>query len=211
MPSAPARPAAMLGVVNAPQTTESTRGFWAVAGSVRLFANIDPEGRELLAASAHSRIYRAGDLVAGVGLPMESVYVVESGLLGVAIPDERGEAIEVARLAPGDYCGELSLIRHEHSGARVEALDDSVVWEVPHKVLAEVAERSPRMMRELASKIASRLSETNRRLKRLHARGRMVGAVSFGEPAWTTALLGRTALAASRMLQRPVLLVDLTA
>ncbi|MEX2229817.1 MAG: cyclic nucleotide-binding and patatin-like phospholipase domain-containing protein [Dehalococcoidia bacterium] len=185
--------------------------FWRVASSVELFAGIDPTGRALLAASARSRLYRAGDLVAGVGVAIESIYIVEAGLLGVAIPDQRGDAIEVARLGPGDYCGELSLIRHEHSGARVEALDDAVVWEVPHAVLAEIAEHSPHMMRELASKIASRLSDTNNRLRRMHARGRMVGAVSFGDPGWAAVLLARTALSASRMLSRPVLCVDLTA
>lgn len=198
----------MLCVVN--DSSPSDPDFWSVASEVELFAGIDPVGRDLLAASSHRRVFRAGDLVAGVGVAIESVYMVESGLLGVAIPDERGEAIEVARLGPGDYCGELSLIRHEHSGARVEALDDAIVWEVPHVVLAEVAERSPRMMRELASKIASRLSDTNRRLKRMHARGRMVGAVSFGDPGWAVALLACTALSAARTLERPVLLVDLT-
>ena len=49
---------------------------------------------------AHSRIDRAGELVAVVGVTIESIYFGESGMLGVAIPDERGAAIEVARLGP---------------------------------------------------------------------------------------------------------------
>ncbi len=164
----------------------SPEGFWSIAGSVGLLTGLDDDSREQLARAATRRIYRAGALVAGVGVPIDSVYIVESGRLRVSIPDDRGEAIEVARLGRGEYCGELSLVRSEHSGARVEAVSDAVVWAIPHRDLAAVAERSPVLMHELATTIASRLSDTNQRLKRLSGRGRLVGVVSVSPPARTT-------------------------
>jgi predicted acylesterase/phospholipase RssA/CRP-like cAMP-binding protein len=184
--------------------------FWDVAGSVPLFAGLDTHAREALARAARRRAIPAGHTLHSPAQPIESVYVIESGLLSVSIPDEQG-AIEVARLGPGEYCGELSLVRHTHSGAVVRALADSTVWEIPHHVLEEAAEASPVMLRALAAVLAERLSDTNRRLKRLRARGRLVVCLSAGETVWASAVVARVAESASRLLARPAHLLDLTA
>lgn len=186
--------------------TDTTR-FRSLIPQISLFAGLSDQALQRLAESAKRRSYAPGDIVIEYGSNIAHLFVVESGLLAASVPDRHNTMTEVARFGAGEYCGEMSLIRAERADAVVEAVTESQVWLVPHTVIGEIAEREPAVMRELASVVASRLSDTNERIRQLRP-GRAVACISNGSP-WAAAVVGQIGVSAARHLTRPVLLVDL--
>jgi hypothetical protein len=91
--------------------------------------------------------------------PRESKLVqdllVSDGVL-VARGEDHGREIEVARLAPGEYFGELALLTGEPLHARFIALTRVVIYEISKGALAPLLKAGPSMVEELSQSLASR-------------------------------------------------------
>lgn len=192
-----------------PEDETDVTSFRSLIPGISLFSGLSDHSLQRLAESARRRSYAAGETAIEHSSTIAHLFIVESGLLAASVPDRHGALTEVARFGAGEYFGEMSLIRNERADAAVEAVTDSAVWLVPHSVIGEIAEREPSVMRELASVVASRLSDTNQRIRQLRP-GRAVACISHGS-AWAGALVGQIGASAARHLTRPVLIVDLTA
>lgn len=78
--------------------------------------------------SRESQIVREHDLD-------DNIYLIESGLLGVAQYASSGREVGYRELGPGDHFGELSAIDGAPRSANVVALRDSTVTVMPFRVL----------------------------------------------------------------------------
>jgi CRP-like cAMP-binding protein len=81
---------------------------------------------EIVGASSNL-FWRAGAPIFEHGDPAEALYIVLSG--SVRILDEPGR--DVARLGPGEFFGELSLLLDTSHSKRAEAVEDSELMVVP--------------------------------------------------------------------------------
>jgi NTE family protein len=172
-----------------------------------LLAALDDRGREQVTAASTTLEVAEGESVVTLGDYVDHIYMVREGLLRAELLDRHGLPFEVARYGRGEIFGEMSFLRGDRASATVRAVTAVRLTAVPHAVLGEMAERYPGIMRELASLIAQRLSETNQRFRQLRP-GRAVACVTTGSEG-TVALLRQVALSASRHLRRPVLVLDM--
>jgi len=104
----------------------------ALLERVPLFAPLGEPERLELAASARERPYGAGEVVVRQNDPGESMFVVFSGRVRVAVGPAAGASAgqEVATIGPGDYFGEMSLLTGEPRTATVTAVEDCELLEI---------------------------------------------------------------------------------
>lgn len=89
---------------------------------IDLFAPLDPATTEQLARSLTEVRFAAGDVLVREGEESDRFYVVESGLVRVT----QGERV-LRTEGPGDYFGEIGLLRDVPRTATVTAAEDTVV------------------------------------------------------------------------------------
>jgi CRP-like cAMP-binding protein len=70
--------------------------------------------------------------------------------------EQDGRKIEVARLAPGDYFGEVGLLTGEPLKGDLAALTLVVIYEISKDALAPLLKARPAMAEELSESLASR-------------------------------------------------------
>jgi NTE family protein len=124
--------------------------------TVPLLASLRPAQLERLAGRVVEREYRAGDLILRAGDRNRSLYLLQSGRLGVQI--RRGDSVEtVAHLHPGAPFGELSLVTGRPCAADVCVLADATVVAIADTALNELADERRSIFERLATTLAERL------------------------------------------------------
>lgn len=112
--------------------------------------------------SCSYRLVKAGDAVMTEGDPAGDAYVVERGRLDV----RRGaglDGVELARLGPGDWVGEISLLLDEPRSATVIAATDAQLRRVTKHDLGHVLTEDPQRTAELLRQLARRVKMANER------------------------------------------------
>jgi CRP-like cAMP-binding protein len=82
---------------------------------------------------------------------------VDRGQLAVMV-EGAGESHEIARLSPGDFFGEMSLMTGEPRRATVVALGDVEAVRLDKDSFREVLARDPRVVDEIGRVLAQRLA-----------------------------------------------------
>ncbi|HSL21963.1 MAG TPA: mechanosensitive ion channel family protein [Vicinamibacterales bacterium] len=122
---------------------------------VDIFASLSPQERERLAASARERLYGDGDAIVRQGAQGGSVFIVSAGTAVVSV-DPGGE---VARLAEGNYFGEMSLLTGEPRSATVSARGQCRVFEVDASMFREIAAADPAVLEKVGAAAMARRAE----------------------------------------------------
>jgi CRP-like cAMP-binding protein len=142
---------------------ESVTGIWAtssVAGLVLGFAlrSETLQLRELqgLAREMPLRQYKGGEILLREGDAGASMFVLSEGLLGASVRDKWGESVQVARIAPGQAFGEMSLFTGEPRSATVTALTDMVAFEISKAQFQALLARRPAIAEHVAGLVAQR-------------------------------------------------------
>lgn len=93
----------------------------ATLKNVPLFAGLNDRELENIASSMHERRYAAGDTVTQEGAGGVGFFVVESGEADVTVGGEAKGSI-----GPGDYFGEIALLKDSLRTATITARTDMV-------------------------------------------------------------------------------------
>jgi MIP family channel proteins len=110
------------------------------------------------------RLVAAGETVLREGEPPTEAYIVERGFLDVRRSDHRPEPFALARLGPGDWVGEISLLLQEPRSATVVAATDAQLRRISHDELERVIASDPRRTEELLRQLARRVRQSSDRL-----------------------------------------------
>ena len=87
-----------------------------------LFAGLQPGELDALAARLEEQELPAGALVVRQGEPGDRFYLVREGDLVVSVTNEQRQPQPIARLGPGEYFGEIALLRDQPRSATVATL-----------------------------------------------------------------------------------------
>jgi CRP-like cAMP-binding protein len=132
------------------------RGF---LGTVPFFADaLDPAHLDALAAWAQVRDYEPGEIVINEHDVGDSMFVIVSGSLTVAIEHGGGERV-VATLSPGQFFGEMSLLTGVPRLATVTAKDKVSVIEITKATMKPILAASPALYDRIAAVLQKRQSE----------------------------------------------------
>ena len=141
---------------------------------IPMFAPLSDAARSELAAATTRRVYGAGEVIVRQEDSGSSMFVIERGAAVVSLePSQR----EVARLGPGDFFGEMSLLTGTPRSATVRALSDAQVFEITVDDFRRVVLANPAVVEQVGLAVARRAAELEEH--------RAAGAATDQEPPQT--------------------------
>jgi signal transduction histidine kinase len=121
-----------------------------------MFQNLSDDELSLIAKETRAREFAADVVVCEEGSRSDTMFFIDSGSVVIS-----KQGVSLARLEPGDYFGEMSLITGDPRNATVTTNESSVLLEVSAPVFHVIIERSPRAMRNLLATFDRRLRRHN--------------------------------------------------
>jgi CRP-like cAMP-binding protein len=106
---------------------------------------------------------RAGEIIFHLGEIGDTFYIVESGQVEVLAPDLRGRQSVINRLEPGDFFGEIALLRAVPRTATVRATCPTRLLALSREDFSEVIHSYPSIAASLAETSSLRLLQDRRR------------------------------------------------
>ena len=134
---------------------------WALLDSLP-----DPARREVV-AHAHARRFGRGDVVFREGDSGDSLHLVESGMFAIRVSASDGEALTVNVVSPGEFFGELALVRAAHTPRRtatVIALVPSTTLALAGSAFMALRTAHPSVDQLVVAALAQRVEELGTRL-----------------------------------------------
>jgi len=128
-----------------------------------LFQDLPPADVQTLVGRFETRSHHPGDLLLRRGDDGSGLHLVASGRLRVDGVDQAGDAVELARVGPGEVVGEMSLVRERPVGADVVAETPAVTLHLARAAFDEVAHAHPSVLAELR-RVAEARDELSRAL-----------------------------------------------
>ena len=132
-----------------------------------LLAPLTPDHRSQLIGSARPRSFAREEVVCHAGDLADSVHLIRSGRLAVRVSAPGGEVVTLNILTPGDFFGELSLLREEgvrRRTATVVALEPAETLSLSAGAFHAMCDRHPKVERLVAALLAERVEELSERL-----------------------------------------------
>lgn len=131
----------------------------------RLLEPLRAEDREAFLALAHRRTYARNEVLCHEGDPADSLHLVERGHLAVSGTLASGAAATFTVLSPGDFFGELALLRTDgRRTATVTALEPSRTLAVAATAFDRLCQRNPGIERVVSTLLADRVDRLSQRL-----------------------------------------------
>ena len=141
----------------AKRSQEATADRIAELSRIDIFRLLPPDDLAYLADQLAARIYAAGELLVRQGdEPGGTFHIIREGEVTVASVDAGGRETFLARLGPGAFFGEMSLLTGEPRSANVRATVDVTVLELSKSAFAAVLGRNPQLAEELGRVLAQR-------------------------------------------------------
>lgn len=122
-----------------------------------LLGSVPDADLAVLAGSSRLRAFRRGQVVCSMGDPGDTLIVVVSGRVKVAVRSADGGELTLAAVGPGGTLGDVNVADAGPRSADVETLEDSQLLLIPRERVAEICARVPSAAMALATSIAATL------------------------------------------------------
>ncbi|OFW26083.1 MAG: hypothetical protein A3H97_14045 [Acidobacteria bacterium RIFCSPLOWO2_02_FULL_65_29] len=132
--------------------------------AVSIFSSLSEEQSTALARATHLRLYATRETVVRQGDAGSSMFIIAHGGVRVTIAPA---GAEVARLGPGDFFGEMSLLTGEPRSATVTASRDLELLEITHEAFRHFVLGNPAVLEQIGVAVAARAAK----LREHHAAG----------------------------------------
>jgi small-conductance mechanosensitive channel len=144
---------------------ESLRG-------VDFLAGVPPPLLERLAARSQSCVFEIGETVIRQGDAGHELFIIQTGQVSVMVGRTGGSTAEVARLRPGQFFGEMSLMTGERRRATVQAAEDCEMVKVDKQAFQEVLAAAPNLVEQITRVLVERQIELDENISARTARSR---------------------------------------
>lgn len=135
--------------------------------NVPLFAGLENEEIEKLAAVASVRTFAKHAVVIREGEQADSIYLINSGKVKVLISDTEGHEVILSILGPGDYFGEMSLIDSQPRSATVVSMEPVHFAVITKADFERCLVHNPKIVSHILVELAKRLRSANRKIEGL--------------------------------------------
>ena len=132
-----------------------------------VFAPLGQRERLELAARMRAKHFQRNEVIFHRDDPAGHLYVIVSGSVKVAMPDEQGHEVVFAVEQEGAVFGELALFDDAPRSATVTALSETQVVTIARDDFLRVIERSPRAIREILRLLARTVRRASGRIEDL--------------------------------------------
>ena len=130
-----------------------------------LLAGLEPRARDEFVGLGRSRDFGRHQIVCHAGDPADALHLVEAGHLAVRVGLASGATATLNILGPGDYFGELALLRPDgRRTATVLALEPSRTLAIAGSAFEALRARNPAVERALSTILADRVDTLSQRL-----------------------------------------------
>ena len=145
---------------------------------VEILRPVPDEDRDTLADRLHYAPFARGETLTRQGEPGEWLYLITSGEVVVRVAADGGLEQEVARLGPGQFVGEMSLMTGERRAATVVAATSVECYRLDKAAFQDVLRQRPAVAEPVAEILARRRVELTavRENLDLEARSRRVAS-----------------------------------
>jgi len=123
-----------------------------------LFNWLDPESKNLLAASLAVRFFPKKTTIVNQNTPAESMYLLYTGSVRVVERNEEGAEKFIAEIAPGDFFGERALLAGEPGRYSMIAISDVNVLELRKAELNDLLQKSPEVSKAFYRMVLKKFS-----------------------------------------------------
>jgi CRP-like cAMP-binding protein len=123
----------------------------------RLLSSVPDADLAELARASRVRLFRRGQVVCTMGDPGDTLIVVISGRVKVAIRSADGAELTLAVVGPGATIGEVSIADGGPRSADAETLEDSQLLLLPREPVQDICARVPTAGQALATVVAAML------------------------------------------------------
>ena len=139
-----------------------------LAGSA-FFAETPADVLALIAASGETKNLQRGDVLFSEGDTPESMYIVLSGRIAIAIGNQPidGRESVLALMERGDLFGELALLDNGKRSAMARAIEPSTMLQIPYSIVRQQLQLNPTMIMDEVLSDSVFLDVTGRTAKRL--------------------------------------------
>jgi small-conductance mechanosensitive channel/CRP-like cAMP-binding protein len=142
----------------------------------------------MLAEDLSHHLFGRGEAVCKQGEPGSTFYIIKTGVIAVKVKKDDAE-VEVARLQPGSYFGEMSLLAGEPRSATCVALEDSELLCLDRETFGVLLQENPPVATAMSEVLAARAQATQKRLSEEKGtdmrRTREEGSKRILERIWT--------------------------
>ena len=128
-------------------------------GATSIFSALSADELAALVQASEVLVFGDGEAIVTEGEAGSSMFVLRRGTAKVQVA---GSKEELARLGPGDFFGEMSLLTGAARTASVVALGDSELVEITAENFRRVAQHDPSIMDRIAETMASRRIELDK-------------------------------------------------
>ncbi len=125
---------------------------------IPFFSDLSDLERELLGPLCSIREGKEGDYLIFEGAPVEHIYCLLSGKVGVYKKDKEGKKVLISSLGKGFIFGEMSFLDHGPASATVRAGLPFQVLTVNQEALRRLLESQPKLWYKILKAIARQTS-----------------------------------------------------
>ncbi len=131
-----------------------------------LTRGFSPQERRKLIEKFKLQEYQEGEVVVEEGEEGDAMFLIKSGKAEVTTIDPRDKRrLTLARLGPGDFFGEVSLIKNKPRTATVSALTPLEVMVIDRQSFQELTQEHPEIVDLLEQTIEKRVEDTIKRIR----------------------------------------------
>jgi CRP-like cAMP-binding protein len=132
-----------------------------------LLSSLTEDERSQVVAAARRRSFARGEVLVHEGDPADSLHLIASGRVAIRVSTPSGDRATLNILSPGDYFGELSLVRRRGDRVRsatVLALEPTETLAISVTTFDELCAHQPAFDQLLVAALARRVEYLSARL-----------------------------------------------
>jgi uncharacterized membrane protein len=133
--------------------------------SVTLFASLHDAAAQELLTLLQGRHITSGTALFRAGDQGDSMYLIQSGRVRIAVNDDEGKQIVLAELAQGDFFGEMAIIDGKQRSADASVIEDAQLAVLSREDFLRFINSNPGVALEMLSAVFQRLRHTDKMLQ----------------------------------------------
>jgi len=139
---------------------------FSILREIEIFQPFSAEAKSYLNQNMQGLHFSPGETIVRQGDLTNSLYIVAKGMVGIWVQLPDGKSIEVARGAPGDILGEISLLTGEARTASIITITDVYLFEIKKEDIAPFIKAEPKIAERLSAILTERKMDTEAKKNR---------------------------------------------